>query len=332
LACNKITLFEFYNAKINIVSLIIKMNLLKMKKYLTIYLIFFSLYTNAQKIKYFKYYLTKDFVSTEKKEMEIYGEGKYENNSFKLNCFSPDRTKLLMTAYFKDSSLAYFDGEYILYHYNGNVDTKGKHKMNEQIDLWQKWDSTGNIIDSTIYENGKVIIKGSYYYELDGKLISYKFQDFLNDTYKVEEYDSSNSIISKADFKGNNGIFWRKTTDGIKQDSVFTREDFVATFRGGPIRWKNYLELEAIPSMKYNELDEVIYNFTLRFTVEEDGSITDIVLVSQTNSVIEKEWIKIIKKNSKWVPALRYGIFVKSVVILPITFFPDGNYFIKERN
>jgi antitoxin component YwqK of YwqJK toxin-antitoxin module len=298
----------------------------------SIILLFLNQNTHAQKIKYFEYFLSKDLVSTDNANMEIYGEGRYQNNLFKLHCFLPNRTKLLMTAYFTDSSLAVFDGEYILYHQNGKVDTKGKYKMNKQIGIWQKWDSTGNIIDSTIYENNNAIISANYNYEINGKLKSYFLKDSLKNTYHTEHYDSIGSLISKADFLGNKGIFWRYTKDGIKQDSVFTRVETEADFPGGLNGWKSYLHNQDLTLYKFSgSIPSGRYDVIIRITVNEDGKISDIFPETYNGYGIEKEVMIRFKNSPKWIPAMQYGIKVKSIIYKKFSFPIGGNYFIKKK-
>jgi antitoxin component YwqK of YwqJK toxin-antitoxin module len=299
-----------------------------MKNILTSLLIlsFFNSSTHAQKIKYFEYFLNKDLVSTEKANMEIYGEGRYHDNSFMLNCFSADKTRLLMTAYFTDSSLAAFDGEYFLYHYNGKVDTRGNYKMNVQFGLWQKWDSTGKMIDSSIYKNDKIIIRAIFDYNKNKQLLYYSITDSIRNTKHTEHYDSLGNIVSRADFKGDVGTIWNKTMGREKIDTVYTRDEIESFFVGGSSAFRNFLTNNLKFSIAAeNGAPPGRYTVVVKFIVDIDGSVSDVEAETNAGYGTEQEVIRVIKLSRKWEPGIQYGRKVKSVKRQPITFYVENN-------
>jgi periplasmic protein TonB len=57
-----------------------------------------------------------------------------------------------------------------------------------------------------------------------------------------------------------------------------------------------------------------------RFTINKDGTISDIMILRTENQLLDNEAIRIIKSMPKWIPAENRGKAVRSYFSLPIVF------------
>jgi hypothetical protein len=293
------------------------------RKLLTIFVVFISIgiKCNAQKNKIFVYYLSKDLATVAKKNAVFYGEGVYENNLFELNCFTTNKKNILMTLRFTDSSLKNCNGLCTFYNEIGKRKEEGNYKLNKQNDVWKKWDITGKITDSIIYLDGNPIITSTFSYDKKGNLYSFTLKDSLNDTYHKETYVESLDFIEKVDFIGQKGIIWNKTKNGITIDTVFTREEIEEAFPGGLPNWSKYLQRNLnVNVVSDNRASSGTYNVIVRFTIEKDGTIKDIIAETNVGYGAENEVIRIIRDSPNWEPGIQYGRKVKSIKRQPITF------------
>jgi antitoxin component YwqK of YwqJK toxin-antitoxin module len=295
--------------------------MIKKLKLLFVLFFLFVLKNEAQKMKLFNYYLNKDLASTEKENALFFGEGRYQNDLFKLDLFSADKKQLIATAHFSDSSLSYFDGLYSLFHANKKLEIEGNYKNGIQVGLWKKMDSIGRLVDSTIYIDGHKMVSAKFNYEEKGHLFFYSLYDSIKDTYCRELYDSLGVVTQKVDFKGNVGVIIEKTKEGIKIDTVFTREEIEAKFPGGPSAFIKYLQKNLKASTPAeNGAPNGKYTVIVRFQVNVDGSLEEIVAETNAGYGTEKEAIRVIKNSLKWEPGIQFGKKVKSLKRQPLTF------------
>ena len=295
-----------------------------MKKQILLLCIFsitiFSI-ANSQTNKRYVYYFDANFSSVEKSKAVILGEGSYENGAFRLNCYSMNRDKLLLTAFCTDSTLSKFNGLYISFHPNGNKEEEGIYKNGIKEGVWQKWDTLQRKVDSTVYLQDQPILSTKFSYYKNGILSYHSTKDSLLDTYRSVSYNKEGIKDDEVFFQGQKGIITRFTDNGILTDSVFTREEKEAAFPGGEKAWRRYLNQHLDPNIPVNQkAPPDTYNVLVQFIVEKDGSITNVVALTSYGYGMEEEAIRVIKKGPKWIPALQYGRKVKAYRRQPITF------------
>ena len=58
----------------------------------------------------------------------------------------------------------------------------------------------------------------------------------------------------------------------------------------------------------------------LRFVVEKDGSIGDVIVARKVDPALDKEAIRVLKSMPKWTPGKQRGKPVRSYFTLPIAF------------
>jgi Ca-activated chloride channel family protein len=101
-------------------------------------------------------------------------------------------------------------------------------------------------------------------------------------------------------------------------DSIYTINQ-PATFPGGETALKAFLTKNLIypPQAKKNGLTGVV---KISFSVNPDGSISDIKIVKSIGGGCDAEAIRLINLMPKWIPARKSGKAIKSQVLLPIKF------------
>lgn len=164
------------------------------------------------------------------------------------------------------------------------------------------------LADST----GRVLIK-----EGNGHLISRSKQpggDELmeegdyKDGYKhgvwTGKYTSGRSSYTE-NYEANKLISGESIVDGTRYR--YKQEMESAQFKGGPKAWSEYLSF----AMKYprEALEQRIEGVVLvEFTVEKDGSLTDIVVRRSVDPSLDREALRILEKSPKWIPLKFKGI------------------------
>jgi TonB family protein len=56
------------------------------------------------------------------------------------------------------------------------------------------------------------------------------------------------------------------------------------------------------------------------FSVEKDGSITDVIVLRGIDAICDKEAVRVVKSMPKWIPARQNGRYVKVSYSLPVLF------------
>jgi hypothetical protein len=181
------------------------------------------------------------------------------------------------------------------------------------------WDAEGNLRDSIHYnEDGTAVVVGwfesgqpSQAGRLDtNELKTGKWQFFYPDgKLSALVYFKNDTEITLEMFDKNGAI----TTD----TSLRHRE---ATFKGGLIAWRKYLERTVNASIATNNRAPVgKYTVIIQYIVDIDGKITNIEALTNFGYGMEKEVIDIIRKGGKWEPAYYYGRPVKAYRKQPVT-------------
>jgi TonB family protein len=95
--------------------------------------------------------------------------------------------------------------------------------------------------------------------------------------------------------------------------------DIPAEFPGGINKARKFIA----NNIQYpDEAVENGVNGTIRvkFTIEKDGSITNIQIVQKLGYGCDEEVIRVLKRMPKWTPAKLKGKFVKSYFTMPVSF------------
>ncbi len=106
-----------------------------------------------------------------------------------------------------------------------------------------------------------------------------------------------------------------------KEDEVFTFVEVSPSFVGGEEAMREYMK----KNMHYPQQEQEMYKqgtVYLRFTVEKNGSITDIQVVKEVPGApgLTKEAIRLISGMPNWNPGQMNGRTVRTVLTIPIRF------------
>jgi antitoxin component YwqK of YwqJK toxin-antitoxin module len=276
----------------------------------------------SQDYKYV-YYLDNNLVSTNESAALFVGKGKIENGNFKLDCFNKLNNSLIMTIYFTDSTLSDMNGSFTSFYKNGVKENVGNYLNNLEEGFWIKRDTSGLLRDSSIYKSGVKYAYAKFEYNTHKQVSSYEFTDSLKNTYQYISFDSTGTKKAEANFIGNNGIYNFYDSGKVKSENVFSRELKEAEC---PAFKKHLLETLRPDESITKGAKPGIYQIIIRFIVNTDGSVSDIVAETNYGYGMEAEGIRVIKNSPKWTPASMFGKLVKAYRRQPITFSYTGDY------
>ncbi len=107
-------------------------------------------------------------------------------------------------------------------------------------------------------------------------------------------------------------------------DVKFERVEEEAEFPGGIREWSKFLQKNlnaSVPSD--NKARKGKYTVVIRFIVDKDGEISDIVAETNHGYGMEKEVMRVIAQGPKWIPAMQNGSVVKAYRRQPVTFLVE---------
>lgn len=103
-----------------------------------------------------------------------------------------------------------------------------------------------------------------------------------------------------------------------KEDIIFTKVEIDARFDGN---WEKFLLRNLNPQVPIdNNAPPGNYRVIMQFVVDVDGNVSDIKALSNLGYGLEQEAIRVLKKATKWVPAIQNGSQVKAYRTQSITF------------
>ncbi|MFI5140024.1 MAG: energy transducer TonB [Sphingobacteriales bacterium] len=88
-------------------------------------------------------------------------------------------------------------------------------------------------------------------------------------------------------------------------------------FPGGFKKLEEYIKNNLRQSANFETVEGRVI---VQFTIEKDGSLTDIRVVRGLSPGCDKEAIRLIQGFPKWIPAMQNGILVRTAYSIPITF------------
>ncbi|MEO7834223.1 MAG: energy transducer TonB, partial [Ginsengibacter sp.] len=107
-------------------------------------------------------------------------------------------------------------------------------------------------------------------------------------------------------------------------DKVFTKVENEASFPGGQQAWVKYISKAIQDSLdKFTKSD--YGTCVIRFIVNVDGTVSDVVAPTMKGTELAKVSIKAIENGPKWIPASQNGKTVASYRLQPVTLSNPGN-------
>lgn len=240
------------------------------------WVLLFITITSLSQTKQYRYYFDKDLNSTNPANAIFNGIGKIENGRIKLMLYNTLNKNLVFTGHFTDSTLQVRDGFFQSYHTNASNESEGNYLKGKEEGLWQRWDSLGHIIDSSIYNNGEKIMEAIFAYKNNGTLYSFIVNNIKADLLQKTYYDDREKVVSEISFTGQRG-FEKVYKNGVmlRADSVFTRAEIEAFFPGGEIAWNEHIMNQV--QRHSNELGNNEFGTCwVKFTIGIDGKVTNV--------------------------------------------------------
>ncbi len=100
---------------------------------------------------------------------------------------------------------------------------------------------------------------------------------------------------------------------------VFSYADAPQSFPGGEKALLQFLRttVHYPDSSTIYKVGGTVYT---RFVVTEDGSLTNVCTMKRVDPLLEAEAARVVRAMPKWIPAIRDGKPVRTLVTLPIVF------------
>lgn len=221
---------------------------------------------------------------------------------------------------FEDKNLTIRKGPYSL-NENGQIKEQGFYNKGYKVGEWvsyypsqqvkervhYKWDLLdGEFI--SYWPNGQLKKQGAYLAE---RKIKNWVMFYENSQLALkEDYDESGKLIHSAYFN----------IDG-KQTEV--PDTYIAPSYPGGIQSFYNLLFKQIKNTKTNAIYSTYGTIRLEFMVDQDGSVTDIIVNGSTDEYLNKELLRVLQLAGKWIPAKELGDPIRARHVIPIKFFSN---------
>ncbi len=107
--------------------------------------------------------------------------------------------------------------------------------------------------------------------------------------------------------------------DKERDETVYFFTDKMPEFPGGKEALNKYINTSIIyPEEALKQ--EISGRIYLSFTVEKDGSITDVKVSRGLHPLLDKEGVRIVKNMPKWIPGSMKGKIVRTTQTIPVKF------------
>lgn len=296
----------------------------------------------AQKIE--KYYDYKWQPVSEPSTARFYALIEKEDSVWSREDYYLREAKLQMKGFYKDADCKIEHGPFLYFHRNGRLETRGQYVNGKKFGTWVGFHENGMISDSMNYnENGWVMgmrlawhddgmMADSTFIQPDGSAVSirwwqsgfpseagYYSKGFLQ--HGKWQYWHSNGQLASLEIFDHGKLVNKEYFDenGVKQSDT-TNRDRIAGFPGGLKAWQKYLykNLYFPEQYKITNADQAIV--LVRFAVNENGSISDIVVTVPFHPDFDKIATDVISHSPKWTPAIRHNRKIKEYHTQPVTF------------
>lgn len=278
-----------------------------MKRILLFCFLILLLHLSVKAQTLFRYYLDSNLHFTEQPKAFFSGQGQSVSEGFVLRLYYQSNKNLALIQNFTDSTLEVRNGFFLSYYPDKLKQSAGNYVMGKKDGLWESWNPSGLLADSSLYDQDSLIFRKKYAYDPStGKLLEEIVVDSMGTT-KTTYFKEDGTRLN--------------TTVDEKEDRVFIQTEVEASFPGGPAAWSSYISHELMQHIdEFTNKDNG--TCTIRFIVDVDGSVSDIQLLKKTmkGTKLEKIVIEAIQRGPKWIPAMQGGVKVRAYRIQPVTF------------
>lgn len=104
-------------------------------------------------------------------------------------------------------------------------------------------------------------------------------------------------------------------------DSVFSKVEVEPQFPGGRVKMLEYISRnQNLPSSYFSCTGPPFVRVPVQFTVNKDGSLSDIEIITHRDSILDKEAIRLIHSMPKWTPGRQNGKIVRTRYMIMVSF------------
>lgn len=312
-----------------------------MKKIIIFFLLitlFFSISVFSQETKIFNYYFDNNLNFTDESKAIYTGIGTPLQGLIRMECRNK-LNKLVLLAWFTDSTLITNQGLFQSFFENGNKEVEGNYNNGKEDGIWKKWDNVGYIIDSSIYKSGTIVFKSTYEYYENHIMSNHYLEDNLNNMKQNYLYDTTGTITKEEkidkelayskEYKEGKLITYTAYKNGniigqnrYKPDgSVMTKKDFyeaekqsakkieimqkefeknLPEYPGGSNGFNNYIEKRLIYNGSLKDDIRVIQQIKFSFMLNEQGHPYDIKMLDFTNADLDALFRNILEHMPAW--------------------------------
>jgi hypothetical protein len=271
--------------------------------------ILISLVGNTQSKKYL-YFFDKNMILTTEPQSSYFGIGLFDNNAIQMQCFRKVDKHIVFTAHYTDSTLASMEGLFQSYYSNGALENDGSFVKGKEEGQWEKFDSTGQLIDSSIFKDGMKVFWGIFHYWQSGVLRSTVFYDYVNPKLdRAIYYDDKGNIVDLSTLKD------------TYQDKVFIKAEIEASFPGGAGAWTRYISTKIMKRIEELHDDPNSRGTCrVRFIVDKEGKVSEVEAITMQNTRLAKIAVDAVVTGPNWLPALQNGVAVNAYREQPISY------------
>lgn len=142
-------------------------------------------------------------------------------------------------------------------------------------------------------------------------------EDVLIEEVDVQSYEDNEDILVQViDLTGNNGP---SDEEEVDDSTPFVIVEQQPEFPGGQSALMAYLS-KSIKYPPFAAENGIQGRTTLSFTVEKDGSISNIEVMRSPAEELSKEAVRVVQAMPKWKPGKQRGKAVRVKYVLPVTF------------
>ncbi|MGN7783100.1 energy transducer TonB [Niabella sp. 22666] len=111
------------------------------------------------------------------------------------------------------------------------------------------------------------------------------------------------------------------------EPQIFIKAEIDPVYRSGHDGWIEYLAEKLDNNVPYKKgAPQKTYKTVVEFTVEKDGSITNLKPLTSWGYGMEEEAVRLIESSGKWNPAIQNRLVVRSLCKQAIIFSPSNVY------
>lgn len=253
-----------------------------------------------------------------------------QNASFYRKAFKNDKKtwtvidyyidgQIQMSGIYKSKRFKKKQGHFVYFFENGQKKSEGDYNNDHNIGSWTAWHETGELHLEAQYDN-KGYRTGYWKCWYSSGVLDYE-GEYINDEkekgwlwYFENGQMSSKEIYSKGEL----GEFEYWDENGNRVDEA-EYVNALPEFVGGLNALMKYL-VNNIKYPKEAKQSNISGRVFLKFTVEEDGTISDVIITKSVHPLLDEEAKRVVENMPDWIPGRQHNRPVEACYNLPVKF------------